>query len=161
MKNNKIKKYETVNEIINEFTNCRLDYYKIRKKHQIDSIFYKLILLKNQIKYIDEIIKETIQIKGKSYNFMVKLLESKNYYKNTKQEKPYSYILNMRFIDCSEENINKKKELIKKCKLLKACILYLELFIPVSNIKLKPYHFIPNKVPISKPNEELLLSTDI
>ena len=115
-KNNKIKKYSTTNEIIEEFVKYRIKYYKIRKDYQIKNLNYKLIILKNQIKYIQEIIQGTIKVKGMIYEKTFKLLEFKKYYKNINfnNKKVYSYIMNLTFYDCTKENIEKKKKLIQK-----------------------------------------------
>ena len=47
-KNDKLKKYENVNDIINEFIETRLEYYEIRKENQIKKMEYQLKILSNK-----------------------------------------------------------------------------------------------------------------
>ena len=78
-KDNKIKKYKNVNDIITEFCGVRLEYYTKRKNYLINELEEKINLLEYKIKFINEFINETIKIFRVKRNDVLVQLKEKQY----------------------------------------------------------------------------------
>jgi DNA topoisomerase-2 len=61
--NDKLKKYEKVEEIIDDYFETRLQMYQIRKDYMINALEKELILLSNKAKYIRENLDGTIDLR--------------------------------------------------------------------------------------------------
>jgi len=64
----KIKKYMNENEIVEEFYNIRLSLYIRRKDYLLNMLKIELDLIKYKVKFIQEIIDETIIIRNKKFS---------------------------------------------------------------------------------------------
>ncbi len=62
---NKIKRYETANDILEEFAITRLEYYDKRKKYLIDKLGREKMILDAKVKFILMIIANKIEIRNK------------------------------------------------------------------------------------------------
>jgi len=61
-RNNKIRKYEKVEDILQDFYELRLEYYEKRKTSLLDCLSHDLLKLSNQSRFILMIIEEKIII---------------------------------------------------------------------------------------------------
>lgn len=106
-----IKKYHSVNEIIEEFYEVRLNVYEIRKKYNIEKYSNELNILEWKIKFINDILNNKIVIyKQKKDDIINKLVE----YSYPKLENDtYDYLTNMQLFSLTYEKI---EELEKKYK---------------------------------------------
>ena len=102
----KLKKYEDVESIIDDYYLKRLELYDIRKKYMIDETKKELVLLSNKVKYIQEVLKGTIDLRRKSKEVIDELLEAKQYDKLGK-DKDYKYLVKMPMDSVSQENVEK------------------------------------------------------
>ena len=76
--NNKIKKYNNIEEIINEFYDVRLDFYKKRKTFLLAKMGFALEKNKNKKKFINMVLEGELPFKGtKNKKEVFKLLKSK------------------------------------------------------------------------------------
>jgi len=104
--NEKLKKYSKVEEIIEDYYDVRLGGYVKRKKHIIKILEGELIVLHNKARYIKEVLEDTLDIRRKKRDVIVKMLETKKYDK-IEGDEDYKYLLKMTMDSVSEENVSK------------------------------------------------------
>lgn len=118
--NGKIKKYESLDEIIDGFSKVRYKYYKLRKESILRDLELEAKILKNKHRFLEEVIEEKIKIMRKKKDEIVKILETSKY---DKIEENYDYLLKLQIWNLSEEKLDElKKELetvMKKIALVK------------------------------------------
>jgi DNA topoisomerase-2 len=104
--NDKLYKYSSVEEIIDDYYVTRLQLYQKRKDYIIDSIEKELVILSNKAKYITEILNDTIDLRNKKREEVTKMLQSKQY--NTiENDAEYKYLIKMPMDSVTEENVKK------------------------------------------------------
>ena len=104
--NDKLKKYENIEHIIDDYFDVRLEMYQTRKSHMIKLRTYECSILENKARYITEILNETIDLRKKKKDVIIQLLKSKNYTVFDNDEE-YKYLLKMSMDSVSEENVEK------------------------------------------------------
>jgi DNA topoisomerase-2 len=104
--NEKLKKYSKVEEIIDDYYDVRLEGYVKRKKHIIKILEGELIVLHNKARYIKEVLDDTVDIRRKKRDAIIKMLETKKYDKLEGDEE-YKYLLKMTMDSVTEENVSK------------------------------------------------------
>ena len=114
----KLKKYETVEQIIDDYFETRLKMYQTRKEYMIKALEEELMLLSNKAKYIQENLDGTIDLRKKKKEQVLQLLNEKGYdimYEDTE----YKYLIKMPMDSVTEENVEKlnKEHGNKKCEL--------------------------------------------
>lgn len=62
----KLKKYEKVSEIIDDYFVTRFNMYEQRKKYLIDTLTRQMVILSNKSKYIKEVLDGTIDLRKKT-----------------------------------------------------------------------------------------------
>jgi DNA topoisomerase-2 len=102
----KLKKYNTIPEIIDDYYVKRLDMYEIRKKYLIDEIQRALILLDNKARYIQENLNGTIDLRKKKREEVNKMLTDKGY-DMVNGDEDYKYLTRMPMDSVTEENVKK------------------------------------------------------
>jgi DNA topoisomerase-2 len=107
----KLTKYSTISEIIDDFYGVRLVYYGTRKAYLIDVLEKELVVLSNKVRYIQEVLSGSIDLRKKKKDDIIKLLQDKGYDKITVQElvvdEEYKYLVKMPMDTVSEENVDK------------------------------------------------------
>ena len=107
----KLTKYNTVNEIIDDFFETRLAYYGSRKAHLIDVLEKELILISNKARYIQEVLIGSIDLRKKKKDEIIKMLQDKLYAKiasdNNILDEEYKYLVRMPMDSVSDENVAK------------------------------------------------------
>ena len=116
----KLKKYDTVNEIIDEYFNIRLEYYDDRKDNLIENLERELLILSNKAKYIQEVLMGTIDLRKKKKQEIMDMLSEKDYDK-VDEDQEYKYLVKMPMDSVSEENVEKllKEHGVKNVELQK------------------------------------------
>ena len=119
-------KYETPEEIIDDFIVVRKKMYKKRKAYIIEKLTGELLVLSNRAKFILEHLDDTLDLRKKSNDKVIKILEDKMY---DMHNDSYDYLIKMPMNSVTKENVAKlikekeakEKELdkIKKTKLSK------------------------------------------
>lgn len=119
---NKLQKYNNIDEIMEDFCNTRFNFYKIRKDGIIKNIELEIPVLENKIKFINEILNNTIDLKNNEDCTLIHLLENKKYYKH---ENNYNYLLNINIRSMTknkikelENELNEKKNNLENYKKL-------------------------------------------
>lgn len=115
----KIKKYKDQYDIIDNFYDVRIEYYRLRKIYQLNKISNDININKNRIKFLKLVIDGDIVINKRSRDLIEKDLEK---YKIDKIEDSYNYLLNMSILSFTKERLQDLKEeygkLNEKFKLL-------------------------------------------
>jgi DNA topoisomerase-2 len=112
----KLKKYDTVSEIIDDYYETRLKLYLVRKNHLIDVLQKELILLSNKSKYIQEVLAGTVDLRRKKKDEVTQMLQNKSY-AIIGDDEEYKYLTKMPMDSVTEENVTKlNKEFEQKTK---------------------------------------------
>ena len=119
---NRLKKYENVYEIINDYYKVRFLGYNKRKKYMLDLMEYQVKLLTNKAKFILEQCEDKIDLRRKKKDAVIALLKARNYDVMDGDEE-YKYLRGMRIEQVEEENVAKllkeKDEKMKEFEILK------------------------------------------
>ena len=99
-KDNIIKRYKDVNEIIDEWFNMRLKLYGTRIDYMVDECNNELTMIKNKTRFIKENIEEIINIRNKTLNEINTMLNAREY---DKIDNTYDYLLSMKMVKLSKE----------------------------------------------------------
>jgi len=103
----KLKKYNNVKEILNEFYDIRLDFYSKRKKYILAKYEYDKMILLNKIKFIRLLLDDKIILKNKKKSILIQELETFNL---KKIDDGYDYLLNLKFINLTNEKLHEIKD---------------------------------------------------
>jgi len=118
--NGKLKKYDSPIEIIREFFDFRLSFYVKRKEFLVDKYTNELSILDSKIKFILEVINNTLIISNKSKCDIVNELKQRIYPMVCNS---FDYLLNMSIISLTKEKIDiLQNEACKKRTLLDSII---------------------------------------
>jgi DNA topoisomerase-2 len=112
----KLKKYESIDDIIDEFYERRLSFYDKRKSYLLSSLKEELIYLQNKVSFLTELLNHTIDLRNKPNVEIEKILTEKNY-KMINNDIHYSYLVNMPMNSVSSENKDKLIDLKNKKKM--------------------------------------------
>lgn len=85
----KIKKYETVFEILNDFYYVRLEYYQKRKDYMSERLQWEVEKLSYQVKFIKMIIDRALTVTNKPRKDIIKELEELGFPRINKEGKPH------------------------------------------------------------------------
>ena len=104
--NDKLKKYEKVQEIIDDYFETRLQMYQTRKDYMVNALEKELVLLSNKAKYIRENLDGTIDLRKKKREQVVQMLEAKGY-NLIEDDTEYKYLTKMPMDSVTDENVDK------------------------------------------------------
>nr|QBK85211.1 MAG: DNA topoisomerase II [Iridovirus LCIVAC01] len=107
----KIKKYSSVDEIIDEFCKIRFEYYKRRKKYTLKEQVKKYKHLKNKHRFINDVIEEKLHIYRRPEEDIIEDLKQKEY--NT-DKGSYDYLLNISMRSFTQKKLEELEKEIKK-----------------------------------------------
>ncbi len=102
----KLKKYESVEEIIDDYYQIRLEYYEDRKDYLIDALEKQIMILSNKAKYIKEVLDGTIDLRKKKKQEIIDMLVDKEY-DTVDDDEEFLYLVRMPMDSVSEENVEK------------------------------------------------------
>jgi DNA topoisomerase-2 len=100
----KLKKYERVEQIIDDYYVTRLKLYQRRKDYMIRALEKELMVLSNKSRYIKEILENTIDLRKKKCEEITRMLKDKGY---DVIDCEYKYLTKMPMDSVTEENIDK------------------------------------------------------
>ena len=109
----KLKKYETVYEIIDEFCHFRYGFYVKRKVHMIKTIEHELCVLKNKFRFLTEVMNDTLIIRDVDEDKIMVTLQKTGYIMIDNDEK-YGYLLNMNIRSFTKQKLEDFKKNITK-----------------------------------------------
>jgi len=102
----KLKKYNTVEDIIDDYYVVRLGHYAVRKEHMVATLNRELTTLSNKARYIQEVLNGTIDLRKKKKAEITDLLNSKQY-DAIDGDDEFKYLVKMPMDSVSEENVEK------------------------------------------------------
>ena len=102
----KLKKYTTIPDIIDDYFSVRLAHYGLRKDYLIDNLEKELIVLSNKSRYVKELLDGTIDLRKKKKTEINEMLYDKGY-NIIENDDDYKYLVKMPMDSVSEENIEK------------------------------------------------------
>ena len=107
--NDKLKKYGKVSEIVDDYFQKRLELYDDRKKYMVRALEKELVLLSNKAKYINEVLEDTVDLRKKTKEQVITMLETKGYDRidDEDSKKDYKYLIRMPMDSVTEENVKK------------------------------------------------------
>lgn len=134
--NGSIRKYKSVDEIIDSFCRVRMLYYVKRKKHLLEKLDHDIKFMGNKKRFLTEVLNGDIKLfdasgktrKSRKTADLNADLESRGYDKIMKDEKDdeeeekeeksgYDYLLRLQFRSITDERINKlEKDIASKIK---------------------------------------------
>ena len=104
--NDKLKKYEKVEQIIDDYFETRLKMYQTRKEYMIDALEKELVLLTNKARYIKENLDDTIDLRKKRKDQVIQMLKEKGY-DIIGDDEEYKYLTKMPMDSVTDENVEK------------------------------------------------------
>ncbi|VVU94450.1 DNA gyrase/topoisomerase IV, subunit A [seawater metagenome] len=104
-KDNKIKKYKSAKEIIDEYYLVRLEYYQKRKDFMIEKLTRELKIIESQVKFISGLINKKININNLPKDKIIEILKKEKMYL-IKDEPEYDYLIKMPIYSFSKEKVN-------------------------------------------------------
>jgi DNA topoisomerase-2 len=99
----KLRKYESVPEVIDEFFVVRMATYAKRKANQIKVMEQNLVKLSNKAKYILGNLNDTIDLRRKTNETVIQLLEENGF---VRIDGDYKYLTKMPMDSVTKENVD-------------------------------------------------------
>jgi len=100
----KLKKYDSIPQIIDDYFETRLQLYQSRKEYLIKALEKELLVLSNKTKYLRENLDGTIDLRKKKKEEVFQMLQEKKY-DCLEDDKEYKYLVKMTMDCVTEENI--------------------------------------------------------
>ena len=113
---NYLSKYEKISNILEEFYVFRLKKYTERKAYLIKQLKNELNILSTKVKFITEMISKKIDLSNKNKESIIKLFESKQFYKIPDEPIIYDYLLRMPFYSLTKEKVEELNKQYSKKK---------------------------------------------
>lgn len=104
--NDKLKKYDRVQDIIDDYFVTRLDLYQKRKDYMVDSLSKELLVLSNKSRYISELLAGTIDFRNKKKEAVIQMLNEKKYSVMNDDEE-FKYLTKLPMDSVTEENVER------------------------------------------------------
>ena len=98
----KLHKYNSVEEIIDDFYGVRIKLYQKRKEHQVADMERKLVKLSNRARYIQDNLSGTIDLRRKSAVQVTEMLTTMNY---ASIDGDFKYLIKMPMDSVTQENV--------------------------------------------------------
>ena len=105
----KLHKYDSVYSIIDAYFPVRYEMYIKRKEYLIKNLERVVLILQNKARFIQEQCDDTIDLRRKKKEVVIKLLESRNY-DIIDEDIEFKYLRSMKIEDVEEENMKKLLE---------------------------------------------------
>jgi len=102
----KLKKYDSVEEIIDDYYETRLKLYGSRKEYLINALQRELVLLSNKARYIQANLDGTVDLRKKKKAEVVEMLNSSGF-DVMDDDAEYKYLTKMTMDSVTEENVDK------------------------------------------------------
>ena len=110
-----LKKYSTVEAIIDRYYPVRFEGYENRKKYQLKILERKMNILNMKARFIKEVMDGTIVLVKKKKKEVIEILKNKNY-KIVDEDKDYGYLRSLPGDRMEEENWKKLLNDLKDCE---------------------------------------------
>ena len=104
--NDKLKKYTTVNEIIDDYYITRLELYRKRKEYMISALEGELKVLSNKARYINETLDGSIDLRRKKKD-EVRIMLNEKKFDIINEDTEFKYLVKMTMDSVTDENVIK------------------------------------------------------
>ena len=104
--NDHLNKYETIEEIINNYYDLRLEYYTKRKNSMLIELENDLNTISNKARFISMNINDEIDLRKKKNDEINEIMSTLKFDKD-KNKDNYNYLVKMPMDSVSEENVEK------------------------------------------------------
>ena len=111
----KIKKYKTIDEIINDFCVIRYQYYTKRKAYLIKMIENDLLIFQNKYRFLEEVMNETLILKDVDENQITETMKKTGYH-IVERDESFGYLLGLHIRSFSKQKLEEIKKNIEKLK---------------------------------------------
>ena len=105
----RLKKFNTIQEIIDEYYPVRYKLYQDRKAYQLKQLERLIKVLKNKVRFIKEQCDDVIDLRKKKKQVVIDLLQSSSY-DVIDDDEDYKYLRGMRIEEVEEENMKKLED---------------------------------------------------
>ena len=107
--NDKLKKYDNVEQMMDDYYETRLQLYQVRKDYLIKKLSLELMVLSNKTRYIQEILDEKIDLRKKKRDEVFQMLRD-NKYDVVDNDTEFKYLVKMSMDAVTAENVEKMKK---------------------------------------------------
>jgi DNA topoisomerase-2 len=104
--NDKLKKYDRVQDIIDDYFVTRLELYQKRKDYMVDALSKELLVLSNKSRYISELLVGTIDFRNKKKEAVIQMLNDKKY-STMNHDEEFKYLTKLPMDSVTEENVER------------------------------------------------------
>lgn len=111
--NQRLRKYETVNDILEEFCMFRYSYYVKRKQHLLKAMEHEAVILRNKSRFLTEVMSGALVIQNVDEDVIITMLQKSKYFAMSKDD-PYSYLLSMHIRSFSKQKIDELTHTLQK-----------------------------------------------
>lgn len=108
----KIKKFNSVESIIESFCKVRMEYYVRRKQKLLDDLHKKITIMTNKKRFIEEVIEKVMVINRKKQETIERELLERGY--DTDADGGFGYLLRLQVSSFTEEKIEELQASISK-----------------------------------------------
>ena len=112
--NHKLKKFDNIETIIDHFCEIRFEYYIKRKAYKLKAYNNELKTIRNKRNFLEEVMNDTLIIKHRSEDDIIKDLETKQF---DKEEESYNYLLKMPIKNFTQQKLDKLDNEINKIEI--------------------------------------------
>ena len=105
-KDQRLRKYDSANDIIDEYYDVRYNGYVMRKEYMIKSLEREVMILSNKARFIKEQCDDIIDLRKKKKAVVIELLKTRNY-DVVDGDEEYKYLTKMPIDSVLEENVEK------------------------------------------------------
>ena len=102
----KLVKYSTIYDLINDFIKVRYAYYVKRKAYQIEELKKETLVLTNKARFITAILDDTLDLRRKKTAVISELLKEQKY-DVINNDNDFKYLVRLPMDSVSEENVQK------------------------------------------------------
>ena len=122
--NEKLQKFNNIEDIIEHYISVRYDMYTKRKHYQINILNSEMIILSNKARFISEILNDTLELRKKRKDEVNKMLFDAKY-DMIDEDADYKYLVRLPMDSVTQENVekimqdrnNKEQELVSLQKM--------------------------------------------
>ena len=104
--NDKLKKYDRVQDIIDDYYVTRLVLYQKRKDYMVDALSKELLVLSNKSRYISELLSGTIDFRNKKKDAVIQMLNEKKY-SLMNDDDEFKYLTKLPMDSVTDENVSR------------------------------------------------------
>ena len=102
----KLKKYSSVYEVMDDYFGTRLQMYQTRKEFLVDAIQKELVLLSNKARYLEEVLSGVVDLRRKTRAEVSELLSCRDY-NVIEEDLDFKYLTKMPMDSVTSENVLK------------------------------------------------------